>query len=140
MNYNERQWMHCGQPDCHKCNRKAPARCHCQSAYPVDMLRIYGKYHYLLPPSLPPPYVWNVPVLPAGVTNDRILQAQAISIRSSTIQIPIPLIVNFSIMPTARGCPALSPTIYPVTVNPLLPRGCRQLSGTSGRFNTTHAV
>jgi uncharacterized protein (TIGR02145 family) len=30
-----------------------------------------------------------------------------------------PAIVNFSIMPTANGCSALSPTVYPVTINPL---------------------
>jgi uncharacterized protein (TIGR02145 family) len=81
-------------------------------------------------------FAWNVPVLPPGVT---------MTVTSGTGDIhqiinnanTTPAIVNFSIMPTASGCSALSPTIYPVTVNPLpIPT----VSGTqSVCFNSTHA-
>ena len=81
-------------------------------------------------------FAWNVPVLPPGVT---------MTVTSGTGDIhqiinnanTTPAVVNFSIMPTAGGCSALSPTIYPVTVNPLpIPT----VSGTqSVCFNSTHA-
>ena len=63
-------------------------------------------------------FAWNVPVLPLGVTMTQTSGTgdihQIINNANTT-----PVIVNFSIMPTASGCSALSPTIYPVTVNPL---------------------